>query len=72
MAESTKVFPDRFLGDDTVEGLVVEQLNLTIDHARATLGPLDGLDLVCQDLLIQLLQVLEKHRWMFEAQIEAG
>lgn len=49
MAESTKVFPDRFLGDDTVEGLVVEQLNLTIDHARVTLGPLDGLDLVCQD-----------------------
>lgn len=72
VAEATSVFPDGFLADDKVVALIVEQLDSVIDRARKTVGPLDGIDLVSQDLILQLLHTLEKHRWMFQAQTNTG
>lgn len=68
VSELTGAFPDGFLSDDKVVRLMVEQLDQTIDRARATVGPLETKDPVSQDLTLQLLRTLEKHRWMFEAQ----
>jgi starvation-inducible DNA-binding protein len=72
VAEATRSFPDGFLADDKVIALIIEQLDAVIDRARETVGPLDGIDLVSQDLVLQLLHALEKHRWMFEAQTDAS
>jgi starvation-inducible DNA-binding protein len=67
VAELTSAFPHGFLADDKVVMLIVEQLDVAIDRARATIGPLETKDPVSQDLVLQLLRILEKHRWMFEA-----
>lgn len=72
VAELTTAFPDGFLSDDKVIRLIVEQLDQTIDRARATIGPLETTDPVSQDLVLQLLRILEKHRWMLDAQANAG
>ncbi|HSI93957.1 MAG TPA: DNA starvation/stationary phase protection protein [Jiangellaceae bacterium] len=71
VAEASGVFPEGFLADDKVIALILEQLDAVIERARSGLKPLDDIDLVSQDLLIELIQVLEKHRWMFEAQLES-
>lgn len=67
VAEATAVFPEGFLADDKVLALIIEHIDTTIDHAREALGPLDGIDLASQDLVLEALQTLEKHRWMFAA-----
>jgi starvation-inducible DNA-binding protein len=59
---------DGFLTDDKLVAAVVEQLDAAIESARAALKPLDEADPVSQDIVIELLRELEKHRWMFEAQ----
>lgn len=59
---------DGFLTDDKIVAAVVEQLDAAIATARAALEPLDEADQVSQDIVIELLRALEKHRWMFEAQ----
>jgi starvation-inducible DNA-binding protein len=59
-----------FLPDDKVVDTIVGQLSDTIDRARQTLAPLETLDLVTQDLIIELLRTLEQHRWMFAAQVQ--
>ena len=61
-------FDHGFLGDDKVVSAVVDQIDATIARARAALEPLDDIDKVSQDVVIELLRVLEKHRWMFAAQ----
>lgn len=55
-------------GGDVV-ATVVKQLDDVIATARKTLEPLDKVDLVTQDLLIEAVGELEKHRWMFAAQL---
>jgi starvation-inducible DNA-binding protein len=72
VAEATTSIPDGFLADDKVVSLIIELLDTVIERARATVEPLDELDLVSQDLVIQLLHALEKHRWMFQAQTDAS
>lgn len=67
VADASAVFPEGFLADDKVLALIIERLDMAIDHAREALGPLDGIDLASQDLVIEALQMLEKHRWMFAA-----
>jgi starvation-inducible DNA-binding protein len=57
-----------FLTDDKVVAAVLEQLDAAVETARATLDPLDKADQVSQDIVIELLRALEKHRWMFAAQ----
>lgn len=58
-----------FLTDDKIVAAVLEQLDSAIETARATLEPLDKADPVSQDIVIEMLRALEKHRWMFAAQI---
>lgn len=58
-----------FAPGDNVVATVVKQLDDVITTARKTLGPLDEIDLVTQDLMIETVGELEKHRWMFAAQL---
>lgn len=62
-------FDEGFLSDDKVVSAIVDQIDAAISRARAALEPLDEIDQVSQDILIELLRALEKHRWMFAAQI---
>lgn len=61
--------PQGFLPDDKVVVTTVEQLDAVIERTRKTLQPLDDIDLTTQDIIIELVRSLEKHRWMFEAQV---
>jgi len=58
-----------FAAGEEVLAKVVEQLDDVIGNARGTLEPLDEVDLVTQDLIIETVGELEKHRWMFAAQL---
>jgi starvation-inducible DNA-binding protein len=71
VAETTKVpsFQTGFIQDEKVVAAIVEQLDAAIATARKALDALDKVDLVSQDIVIELLRALEKHRWMFEAQV---
>lgn len=62
-------FAQGFLGDDKVVSAIVDQIDATIGRARHALEPLDDVDPVSQDVVIELLRALEKHRWMFAAQV---
>jgi starvation-inducible DNA-binding protein len=62
-------FDEGFLSDDKVVSAIVDQIDAAISRARAALEPLDDIDQVSQDIIIELLRALEKHRWMFAAQI---
>lgn len=70
VAEQTVLPPyaEEFQSDDKTVATIVEQLDAVIDRARETLRPLDETDQVSQDIVIELLRCLEKHRWMFAAQ----
>lgn len=61
-------FSEGFLIDDKIIAAVVEQLDAAIRRAREAVGPLDDLDQVSQDVIIEVLRCLDKHRWMFAAQ----
>jgi starvation-inducible DNA-binding protein len=62
-------FDEGFLADDKVVSAIVDQIDAAITRARAALAPLDDIDQVSQDVIIELLRALEKHRWMFAAQV---
>lgn len=72
VAEQTHVAETQpgFVDDSKVVESTVEQLDAVIERARYTLAPLDEIDLVTQDIIIELLRELEKLRWMFEAQLD--
>ncbi len=72
VAEGTKTFPEGFLADDKVVALIVEHLDAVISHAREALDAVEEVDLVSQDLVIEILRTLEKHRWMFQAQTDSS
>lgn len=60
--------PAEQLKDRAVVDLIVQALDVVVDRVRARVERLDALDPVSQDLLIEILRGLEKHRWMFSAQ----
>lgn len=66
---ATPTYPPDFATDDKVVRAVVDQLDAVIARARQTLDRLDEVDQVTQDVVIELLRGLEKHRWMFAAQM---
>lgn len=70
VAESTRVpsFQTGFVDTEKVVAAIVEQLDAVIATARKAMDALDKADPVSQDIVIELLRSLEKHRWMFEAQ----
>jgi starvation-inducible DNA-binding protein len=57
-----------FLDDDKVVREVLDQLDGVIKQGRQVLEPLAELDPISQDIVIEILRTLEKHRWMFAAQ----
>lgn len=65
----TPSFPTGFLDGDKVVRAISDQLDATITRARAAVGPLGELDPVTQDVVLDALRGLEKHRWMFNAQV---
>lgn len=62
-------YAEGFQSDDKTVAGIVEQLDAAIERARATVRPLDEIDQVSQDIVIEVLRSLEKHRWMFAAQL---
>ncbi|NEE00712.1 Dps family protein [Phytoactinopolyspora halotolerans] len=67
VAQSSPDFPEGFLPDDKVIALIIEHLDSVIERAREALEPLESTDLVSQDIVLEMLRVLEKRRWMFAA-----
>lgn len=67
VAEASPDFPEGFIADDKALALIVEQLDRIIEHARQALGPLESIDQVSQDIVLALLKVVEKRRWMLAA-----
>jgi starvation-inducible DNA-binding protein len=72
VAEASPAIPDGFIADEKVVAMVVEQLTTVIERSRNIVDELDDVDLVSEDLVIELVSVLEKHRWMFAAQIASA
>jgi starvation-inducible DNA-binding protein len=62
--------PEGRLDDHRVVDLVVERLETVSQVARSRLAQLGDLDPVSQDLVIEVLEGLEKQLWMFEAHRE--
>ena len=52
---------------DTVS-TVADRLQVTVEGLRESIGKLDDLDLVSQDMLISISGTLEKHLWMVQSQ----
>lgn len=67
VAAAHRHFPEGFLIDDKVIALIVGELDALIEKARATLGELESVDQVSQDIIIEMLRVFEKRRWMLAA-----
>ncbi len=67
--ESTLLeFPEDGVADAEVVRLITERLTLVAERVRERMNRLGDLDPVTQDLLIEVLKTLEKHRWMFAVQ----
>lgn len=64
-------FPEGRIGDRRVVELMVERLQMVSEVGRSRLRELGDLDLVSQDLVIGVLEGIEKHRWMFQAHNQA-
>ncbi|WP_051113964.1 Dps family protein [Actinopolymorpha alba] len=58
-----------FAEDDKVVNSIVDQIDAVIARARHALDPLEDLDRASQDVVIDVLRGLEKHRWTFAAQV---
>ena len=65
---SLKPMPEGTLADRDVVKLIVERLTLAASRARKGVDELDKLDKITQDLLIGVVEGLEKHLWMFRVQ----
>lgn len=60
-------FPEGRLEDAVVVDLMVDRLHTVSEAGRSRLGQLGELDAVSQDLVLEVLEDIEKHLWMFEA-----
>lgn len=60
-------FPEGRIEDQAAVELMVDRLHVVSEAGRSRLGRLGELDVVSQDLVIHVLQDIEKHLWMFEA-----
>jgi starvation-inducible DNA-binding protein len=60
-------FPEGRVEDAMVVDLMVDRLHTVSEAGRSRLGQLGELDAVSQDLVLEVLEDIEKHLWMFEA-----
>lgn len=67
-------FPEGRIEDHHVVDLMVARLHAISEVGRSRLGLLGELDLVAQDLVVEVLDGIEKILWMFEAHrpVETG
>ena len=63
-------FPEGRVSDDQVVDLIVTALETVSQVGHSRLGKLGALDPVSQDLVISVLEGVEKQLWMFEAHRE--
>jgi starvation-inducible DNA-binding protein len=61
--------PEGIIGDKDVLIRVTEQLATVAARARAGIDRLNGADKVTEDILIGVVEGLEKHLWMFRSQL---
>lgn len=61
--------PEGIIGDKDVLIRVTEQLATVAARARAGIDRLNGADKVSEDILIGVVEGLEKHLWMFRSQL---
>lgn len=61
-------FPAGFVEDAKAVALMRDLVETTVERLRSHVEELGELDPVTQDLVIEVLRGLEKHRWMLDAQ----
>jgi starvation-inducible DNA-binding protein len=69
LSQSTHLdpFPEGRIADHEVVNLVAERLHTISQVGRSRLEELDGLDLITQDLVIEVLTGIEKQLWMIDS-----
>jgi len=60
--------PEGIIADKEVLVRVADQIAKVAARGRASFDRLDGTDKVSEDILIEVVQGLEKHLWMFRSQ----
>ena len=60
--------PEGIIADKEVLVRVTDQLAKVAARGRASIDRLDGSDKVSEDILIEVVEGLEKHLWMFRSQ----
>jgi starvation-inducible DNA-binding protein len=60
--------PDGTIADSEVLRRVTDQLAAAAERGRASMDSLEGNDKVSEDILIEVVEGLEKHLWMFRSQ----
>lgn len=60
--------PEGTIADKEVLMRVTDQLATVATRGRASIDRLDGTDKVSEDILIEVIEGLEKHLWMFRSQ----
>jgi starvation-inducible DNA-binding protein len=68
-AKVLKKFPAGFVADRDAISEIADQLSDVVVRARAALEPLGDADPVSQHLVIEILQGLERHLWILQAQV---
>lgn len=61
-------FPEGLIADKEVLRRVTDSLTKAAVLGRASIDRLEGADKVSEDILVEIVGSLEKHRWMFRAQ----
>jgi starvation-inducible DNA-binding protein len=60
--------PEGTIRDKEAISLICDRVAMTATRARHTADSLGDLDLASQDMILEILQGLEKHLWMLRAQ----
>jgi starvation-inducible DNA-binding protein len=68
-AKALKKFPAGFVADRDAITEIGNQLSDVVVRARAALKPLGDADPVSQNLVTEILQGLEQHLWILQAQV---
>ena len=66
---SLPAFPTGYLDSHRVVAEIADRMRLVVQYARFGLDRLDEIDPVTPDLVIGILEALEKHLWMLQAQL---
>ena len=60
--------PEGTISDNEVLRRVIDQLATAATRGRTSVDRLDGTDKVSEDILIEVVEGLEKHLWIFRSQ----